>query len=310
MKKISTSEYLTIRGLRYHIRHWGENRHPKLFLLHGWMDVSASFQFVVDELTKDWHIIAPDWRGFGYSEWTKNDCYWFPDYLADLEAILNHYAHAEAINLVGHSMGGNIALLYGGIRTQRIRRLINLEGFGMLPSRAEQAPSHYAQWLDDLNRGKTMRSYDDLDQVIERLQKNNPRLSSNKARFLAEHWAHKNADGKWKILGDPAHKIINPVLYRLEEAQACWANISAPVLHVEALQTEMQTWLSKNGSTAPSMDSFRQRFDVIPMRYDFFIDNAGHMVHHDQPKQVAQLIEDFCSDIYSQLFSEHRHISM
>lgn len=310
MKKTSTSEYLTIRGLRYHIRHWGKNSQPKLFLLHGWMDVSASFQFVVDALTKDWHIIAPDWRGFGYSEWAKSDCYWFPDYLADLEAILNHYANAEAINLVGHSMGGNIALLYGGIRTQRIRRLINLEGFGMLSSRSEQAPSHYAQWLDHLSRGKTMRSYDKLDQVIERLQKNNPRLPSDKARFLASHWARENADGKWEILGDPAHKIMNPVLYRLEEAQACWKNISSPVLHVEALQTEMQIWLSKNGSNAPSMDSFRQRFDVIPIRYDFFINNAGHMVHHDQPEQVAKLIEDFCSDAYSQLFKAHRHISI
>ena len=66
--KASRSEFLDIRGLRYHVRTWGNASAPKLFLLHGWMDVSASFQFVVDELRRDWHVIAPDWRGFGLSE--------------------------------------------------------------------------------------------------------------------------------------------------------------------------------------------------------------------------------------------------
>lgn len=304
MNKTSTSEYLTIRGLCYHIRHWGEAQHPKIVLLHGWMDVSASFQFVVEALTKDWHIIAPDWRGFGYTEWIQEGCYYFPDYLADLENLLNHYTKAEPVNLVGHSMGGNIALLYSGIRPQRVRRLINLEGFGMLATRSEQAPHHYANWLDSLAKEKSMQRYDSLEQVAQRLQKNNPRLSSEKANFLAQHWSRKNKDGKWDILGDPKHKIPNPILYRLEEAQACWANISAPVLHIEALQTEMQAWLSKNGSTV-SIDSFRQRFNVIQERYDFFIDQAGHMVHHDQPQQIARLIENFCSDEYATIFKKH-----
>ena len=65
----SRSRFLSIRGLRYHLREWGLEGAPKLFMLHGWMDVSASFQFVVDELAADWHVIAPDWRGFGQTEW-------------------------------------------------------------------------------------------------------------------------------------------------------------------------------------------------------------------------------------------------
>ncbi|MDB5839999.1 MAG: alpha/beta hydrolase, partial [Herminiimonas sp.] len=114
--KPSRSEFITVRGLRYHIRHWGREGAPLVFMVHGWMDVSASFQFVVDHLKQDWHVIAPDWRGFGLSDASKADTYWFPDYMADLEAILDHYAPDQAVDLVGHSMGGNVITTYAGVR--------------------------------------------------------------------------------------------------------------------------------------------------------------------------------------------------
>jgi len=60
--KPSQSHIHTIRDLRYHVRTWGDARAPKLFLLHGWMDVSASFQFLVDGLQREWYVIAPDWQ--------------------------------------------------------------------------------------------------------------------------------------------------------------------------------------------------------------------------------------------------------
>ena len=114
--KPSTSLFIDIRGLRYHIRSWGDNDAPKLFMLHGWMDVSASFQFTVDALKGDWHVLAPDWRGFGLTDWAPAD-YWFPDYVADLDVLLNLLSHDEPATIVGHSMGGNIAGLYAGARS-------------------------------------------------------------------------------------------------------------------------------------------------------------------------------------------------
>src|SRR5256885_12175401 len=107
----SRSEFVNIRTMRYHVRTWGDARAPKLFMLHSWMDVSASFQFVVDELRHDWHVIAPDWRGFGLSEWTREG-YWFPDYIADLDLLLEHFQPESPAYIVGHSMGGNVANLY------------------------------------------------------------------------------------------------------------------------------------------------------------------------------------------------------
>ena len=163
--KNSDSTILTIRSQRYHVRTWGRPEWPKIFFLHGWMDVSASFQFVVDAMHKDWHVIAPDWRGFGLSEWARHG-YWFPDYIADLDALIAHFSPQQAVNVFGHSMGGNVANLYAGIRPARVAKLILAEGFGLPPSRPEKAPERYAQWLDEINSPPALRPYDSLDAVV------------------------------------------------------------------------------------------------------------------------------------------------
>jgi len=112
----SDSLFLEIRGLRYHVRHWPKAGAPKMVLLHGWMDVSASFQFLVDALRRDWDVYAPDWRGYGLTAWSGSDNYWFPDYIGDLDALLERIQPGAPINLVGHSLGGNVGGLYAGIR--------------------------------------------------------------------------------------------------------------------------------------------------------------------------------------------------
>lgn len=286
----SRSEFLTIRGLRCHVRHWGRIGAPKIFMQHGWMDVAASFQFVVDALAGDWHVIAFDWRGFGLSERTHGDTYWFPDYLADLEAVLDHYAPGEAVNLLGHSMGGNIASLYAGIRPGRIAKLINLEGFGLPATRPSQAPGRYAKWLDELRAKPDMRGYASLEEVAARLQKTNPRLLDERAAFLAAHWSAQDADGQWRILGDPAHKMTGPLLYHADEVLACWTQITAPVLWVEAEETEMWRWMGPKEQARAEIDRRREHLARVTPR---MMPGAGHMLHHDQPEVLAAMIEAF-----------------
>jgi pimeloyl-ACP methyl ester carboxylesterase len=286
----SRSEFLTVRGLRTHVRHWGRQGAPMIFMLHGWMDVSASFQFVADSLAQDWHVIAPDWRGFGLSARAHADTYWFPDYVADLDAMLDHYAPGQAVNLLGHSMGGNVAGIYAGVRPERVRRLINLEGFGMPATRPEQAPRRYAQWLDELREAPTLRSYPSREAVAARLQKTNPRLSDQRAAFLAQHWAAPNQAGAWDILGDPAHKKPTPLLYQLEEVMACWRAITAPVLWVEAADTNMWQWMGPKAEARIEVDRRLGQLAKVTTR---MMADAGHMLHHDQPELLAQMIEEF-----------------
>ena len=286
----SRSEFLPVRGLRYHVRHWGREGAPKLFMVHGWMDVAASFQFVVDCLAGDWHVIAPDWRGFGLTERTQSDTYWFPDYLADLDVLLEHYAPDEAVNLLGHSMGGNVVSSYAGVRPQRVRRLINLEGFGLPATRPEQAPARLAKWLDELRAPPTLRPYPSREAVAARLQKTNPRLSDARAAFLSEHWAAPNAAGEWEILGDPAHKKPSPLLYQVEEVLACWRNITAPVLWVEAEDTNMWQWMGPKPEARIEIDRRLSHLANVSAR---MMADAGHMLHHDQPEALAAMIEQF-----------------
>ncbi|MGZ8304441.1 MAG: alpha/beta fold hydrolase, partial [Telluria sp.] len=252
--KPSRSEFLTVRGLRSHIRHWGREGAPKIFMVHGWMDVAASFQFVVDCLQQDWHVIAPDWRGFGLSERTQSDTYWFPDYVADLDVILDHYAPGEAVNLLGHSMGGNIVGVYAGVRPERVRRLINLEGFGLPATKPEQSPERYANWLKELREPPVLRNYPSRQAVAARLQKTNPRLTDERADFLSRHWSAPNEAGEWEILGDPLHKKPSPLLYQVEEVLACWRAITAPVMWVEAEDTNMWQWMGPKDQARVEID--------------------------------------------------------
>jgi pimeloyl-ACP methyl ester carboxylesterase len=285
----SESRFLEVRGLRYHLRHWPAPGAPKLVLLHGWMDVSASFQFVVDALEREWDVVAPDWRGYGLTQWAKADSYWFPDYLADLDLILQRADAEKPINLVGHSMGGHVAGLYAGVRPARVARFVNLEGFGLAATRPEQAPKRYARWLDELRVPPRLRPYESFGALAERIRSNNPRLSPEKAEFLARHWGQALEGDGVTLRSDPAHKIVNPVLYRQDEVRACWQLATAPVLWVEAADSDA---LKRVGLDAAAHAERRAAFRTL--RY-VTVPGSGHMLHHDQPEAVARLLEEFCA---------------
>ncbi|WP_332827849.1 alpha/beta fold hydrolase [Ramlibacter sp.] len=294
-KRVSRSEFVPIRNLRYHVRIWGEPAPGKapLVMVHGWMDVAASWQFVVDAFARDHYVIAPDWRGYGLTDVPFTDNYWFPDYLADLDFLLDHYAQDTPVDLVGHSMGGNIAVLYAGARPGRIRKLVNLEGFGMPATKPSQAPGRYAKWIDELksfHRGeKDLKSYDSIDGVARRLMRTNRRLTQDKAGWLAQHWAREEADGRWHILGHPAHKIINANLFRVDEVLEIYQAITAPLLAVEASDDSLGQWWQGRYTLAEYHERLKS---VSDMRLGH-IEDAGHMLHHDQPAALALLIEDF-----------------
>ena len=303
-KRLFRSEFVPIRGLNYHVQIWNghsDSALPPLVLVHGWMDVAASWQFMVDAFSDAFAagrtIIAPDWRGFGQTGSQEADrqadSYWFADYLADLDFLLDHYAPQQAVDLAGHSMGGNVAMLYAGVRPARIRKLVNLEGFGMPASQPSQAPARFAKWMDELkslHRGELLlKAYADAGGVAQRLMKTNPRLTPDKANWLASHWARPDADGKWQILGNPAHKITSAQLYRVDEVLEIHQRISAPVLAIEASDDSMRLWWKDQYSLAEYHERLRQVADARVA----VIQDAGHMLHHDQPAQLARVIEAF-----------------
>ena len=297
-RRAARSVFVPLRGLVYHAHVWGDAtlvtpQTPPLVMLHGWMDVGASYQFVVDALERDRLVIAPDWRGYGLTEAPATDSYWFPDYLGDLDALLDSaelgLTPASRVDLVGHSMGGNVVMSYAGARPERVRKLINLEGFGLPEARPHHAPKRLAKWLDELKTPQRLRTYDSVALVAERLRKNNPRLSAAKAAWLAPHWSRLHDDGQWHIQGDPAHKRTNPVLYRKDEILEGWKLIQAPLLWVEGANTDIDKYWGGRYSHA----EFEVRLGVVPQVSQVVLSDCGHMLHHDQPQALASAIEAF-----------------
>jgi len=284
--KPSASQFVPVRGLRYHVRTWGEPDAPPLVLLHGWMDVSASFQFLVDAFEARWYVVAPDWRGFGLTEWSR-DPYWFPDYYADLDALLDRFAPGRPVHLVGHSMGGNVACVYAGLRAARIARLVSLEGFGMGRTRPQDAPDRYVRWLDELGEPAGFRPYRSFDEVAGRIRRNSPHIAPERAAFLARHWARETAPGVVELTSDPKHKLANPVLWRLEEQIACWQRVTAPTLWVQGSETRARQWLKDTPA------EFAERTAAFRDFRHAMLAEAGHMMHHDQPERLARILEDF-----------------
>ena len=274
-----------IRGVRYHVNEWGNSENPLLTLLHGWGDCGASFQFLVDELQSHWFVIAPDWRGFGESR-LRSNAYWFPDYIADLDALLSIYRPDEPVILLGHSMGANVAGLYAGVFPERVGAFINVEGFGLKDSDPDNAPAHYRRWVEQSRIARPYSIYDSYEELAGRIRRRSPGLDEMRALYVARHWAERAGNGKVVLRADPAHKLPNAVQYRRAEAEACWARITAPVLLVAGTDSEFSAgvdgWLGGRPSVAAA--------HVVS------IGNAGHMVHLEQPQELAAEVESFLAD--------------
>ena len=190
-----------------------------------------------------------------------------------------------------HDLVGVDGGVYAGARPERVRRVVDLEGFGLAPAKVMQAPRRLAAWLDEMREPPLLRRYASLDDVAARLIKNNARLDARRARFLAQHWSRPDGDGGYMLLADPAHKIRGPLLYRVDEVMAVWSQVRAKVLHVEAAGSPT---LASIAGEIP-LDEFKARFRAFPDWREKIVDDAGHMVHHDQPEQIAALIEAFCA---------------
>jgi len=285
------SEHMPVRGVDYHLMHWGARTGRPILLLHGWMDCAASFQFMVDaspQLREGNYLIAPDWRGFGMSGWSAEG-YWFPDYLADLDALVRYYGRGEPVVLVGHSMGGIVAGLYAGIRPDLVSHYVSLEGFGLPATVPEQAPERYGRWLNEVQGDQQGRLFERLDEIAKRLSSNNPRLSPDRATWLAAYQGIEDERGA-RYRADPRHRWVNPVLYRLEEAKACWRNITAKSLWLAGDEGKLLDWLRE------SPDAFALRKQCIRKLQYEAIPGLGHNLHHDDPTGIAERIVAFLNN--------------
>lgn len=285
--KPSRSETLQVGALRLHVRRWGDSAAPTLFLLHGWLDTSATFQFMVDALSREWNLIAPDWRGFGRSAWT-GEPYWFADYLADLDALFDHYLPLGApARIVAHSMGGNVASIYAAARPERVAALVNLEGLSPVPSYLRPVPERLRQFLEQKKSGLRKSTYASREELAGRLVRANPRLTPARAAFLAEHLGLEGEGGAILTAADPWQRGVTPLPLHREQVAECWRAITAPVLVVVGAESEIRR------AFAGFEADYRERLSWLVRGREVVLENAGHNMHHDRPEAVAELVEAF-----------------
>jgi pimeloyl-ACP methyl ester carboxylesterase len=271
-----------------HLTRWGPEPsalESPVFLLHGWLDAGETFQLLVDAFKKDWPIVAPDWRGFGRSEWPQEG-YGFPDYLGDFDALMDEISPLAPAYIVGHSMGGNIANLYAGIRPERARCVVNLEGFGLPRTSAKDAPKRMRKWLDQIKNPAIEKNYNSFEQLTAVIQYRYPRFSPATAAFVARVWGMPDEDGRVRLAADPRHHWVNPILYKREDAEATWLEIRAPLLMLRGEESEYLRRLGADG-TLEALERAHPGVELASVA------GAGHMLHIERPELVAPLIENF-----------------
>jgi len=287
--KSSRSEPVAIRNKTVSVRHWGDVGAPVIFMFHGWIDCSATFQFVIDEMRRSWHIIAPDWRGHGGSHRT-GETYPFLQLIADVDAILEHYSPHEPVRLVGHSLGANTSAVYAGTRPERLQRFVNLEGIAPVPALSRGTPAErMSRWLAVLRKGVRNRPYNSHVEMAERLRQANPRLTAERAAFLAREFSIRQEDGSFEFAIDPYQQAPSPFFGHESLVESVFPLITAPVLLVTAAQSDIFIAMEQ----VPGL--FAQRLALMKKVEHVHLQEAGHNVHHDQPEQVAALIERFLS---------------
>ena len=273
--------------LRLHYVDWGNPDAPPLILLHGGRDHCRSWDWVAQNLSKDYHVIAPDLRGHGDSAWSDTGAYSIRDCIYDLAQLIDQKGLAP-VNLVAHSYGGNIAIRYTGIFPKNVRRLVAIEGLGASPKMVAERmgvpiAERMRKWITDVRAlsARSPRRYATLDEAYTRMKSENKYLSDAQARHLTEQGINQNEDGTWSWKFDNYFRTMPPYDLPQEDFEALWAEVTCPTL----LLYGKDSWASN-----PEQDGRAAKFPAAKI---IEYENAGHWLHHDQFDRFVKDVRDF-----------------
>jgi len=285
-----TSHIYFSQRLRLHYVAWGDRDAPPLLLVHGGRDHCRNWDWVAEDLRNDYHIIAPDLRGHGDSEWLKGGSYTQLDYVYDIAQLLNQ-TKMTPVTIIGHSLGGSISLTYTGLYPETVTKLVAIEGMGpppqMLAMRMqEQMHVRLRNWMADLRKvsGRIPRRYASLEEAFQRMQEENPHLSADQARHLTIHGSNQNEDGTYSWKFDNYVRSFFPVGLTNEQTQELHGRIACPTLLIRGTES----WASD-----PEKDGRAKAFRDVRVAN---VEKAGHWVHHDQLDAFLKVVRAFLAE--------------
>ncbi|WP_431854794.1 alpha/beta fold hydrolase [Azospirillum sp.] len=289
-KPAPTSRFVTSQRLRLHVTDWGNPDAPPLLLVHGGRDHGRSWDWVAQALRPDFHVLAPDLRGHGESDWAVGSSYGIAELVHDLDRLVRQEGLAP-VTIVAHSLGGAASLLYAGLFPEAVRRMVVVEGTWQLDpaftTRSRKPVEERMRgWMDQLRELETRqpRAYRTLDEAVERMQRENPHLSPEQARHLTEHGVRRREDGTYTWKFDHHIRAIAPNRFADEEVASLWSRIACPVLLVHG-------GASAHGDPAALglLAHFQDARAVT-------IEGAGHWPHHDRLEEFLTVVRPFLGE--------------
>jgi pimeloyl-ACP methyl ester carboxylesterase len=281
------SSYYVSQRLRLHFVDWGNEEKPPLLLIHGGRDHARSWDWVARELRDEWHVIAPDLRGHGDSAWAIGGNYTVQEFVLDIAQLILTLDLAP-VTLMGHSLGGSVAVQYASIYPEAVARLVSIEGLGpppaMVRSRLSQPQwERTAEWIKQVRSfsGRAPRRYPTIDAAAARMIEENSFLSPEQARHLTIHGVARNEDGSYSWKFDNYTRVFFPQRYDVDGMREQFGRITCPTLLVRGLQS----WAGD-----PEKDG---RLAAFPDARSVGIDEAEHWVHHDQLDEFLRVVREF-----------------
>ncbi len=285
-----TSHIYFSQRLRLHYVDWGNDDKPALLLIHGGRDHCRNWDWVAEALRDDYHIVAPDLRGHGDSQWVYGSGYAMIDYVYDIAQLVTQ-KHLEPVTIVGHSLGGSVALEYAGVYPDKVAKVVAIEGLGPRREQVAEmggkpAPQRMQEWITQTHgfAGRVPRSYPTVDDAVERMHEANAHLTEEQARHLTIHGTNQNEDGTYSWKFDNYVRTFSPVGVPFKEQYKMYSRITCPTLLVRGTES----WASD-----PQSDGRASHFKDARVAS---IENAGHWVHHDQLGIFLGVLQAFLAD--------------
>lgn len=280
-----TSHSYFSQRLRLHYLDWGNPDAPPLLLIHGNRDHAHNWDWAAARLQDRYHVIAPDLRGHGDSQWSAGSMYAPAEFVYDI-AQLVHQQELAPLRIVAHSLGGSVALRYAGTYPEHVERLVVIEGWGgtvPAPPRPDTT-ERMRRWIETQRSlaARLPRRYATLDDAYRRMLEANPHLSAERARHLTIHGTNQNEDGTYSWKFDNYTHASQLLDLPSEDVRALWRNIACPVLLIAG----SESWIGSGGDSHALVDSFADARHAV-------VDEAGHWVQHDQLDRFLALVEDF-----------------
>jgi pimeloyl-ACP methyl ester carboxylesterase len=276
------SRFYQSQGLRLHYADWGNESAPPLILIHGGADQCRSWDWVAQSLRPHFHVVAPDMRGHGNSEWAKASSYSLSDYIYDLSRLIRSAAAGKPA-IVAHSMGGMIGLAYAGTFPDQVSRLAVLDGMFLPALPAKPIDQQMAEWMAQLDKlaEQKARCFRTVSEAAERILHRNSRLTKEQALHLATHGLKKNADGSYSWKFDPYQRAMAPYRLSADHYTALWSRITCPTLLLRGSESFLPD---------PAASGLLAHIGQADLRT---MTGAGHWLHHDKLDDVLLELRPF-----------------